>query len=86
MFKKQKTGPNAFNVEYTLNVLRCKQRALSEEELEIIASAKPIEELVPRPTAEEQKEFLEGLHSQAATAPAEVAQAMTTEEVDDIPY
>jgi hypothetical protein len=86
VFKKQKTGPLAYNVSYSLNVLRCKQRALNEEELEIIANAKPIDELVPRLTPEEQKDFLDSLDSSNAPAPAEVTAAIATEEVDDIPY
>ena len=53
-FKKTKTGPAAFNVEYTLNVLRCKVRALSEGERAVIAASKTIDELIPRLTAEDQ--------------------------------
>ena len=36
VFKRVKTGPLAFNVEYTLSVLRCKKRALSKEEKAIV--------------------------------------------------
>ncbi|NBX19812.1 MAG: hypothetical protein EBR08_03700, partial [Bacteroidia bacterium] len=32
VFKRQKTGPLPFNVEYTLQVLRCKPRKLSDNE------------------------------------------------------
>jgi len=53
VFKRVKTGPLAFNVEYTLKALACKPRALSEEELSIIAAEKSIDEKYPRPTPDE---------------------------------
>ena len=60
-FKRVKTGPNVYNVEYTLNPLKCQKsvRALNENELEAINAAKPIDELLPRPTPESQKEYIE---------------------------
>lgn len=58
-FKKEKTGPLPFNVEYTLQVLRLKPRALTAEERELIKDLKPIEEIVPRPTPEQQLAFLQ---------------------------
>lgn len=62
-FQKRKTGPLPINVEYTLQVMKCanSKRPLTAEEREAIASAKPIEELIPRATPEAQKEFLEKL-------------------------
>lgn len=81
MFKKVKTGSLAYNVEYTLQVLKLKPRALTEAELEIVNNAKPIDELVPRPTPEDQKEFLDSLNAKEDKAiPTEVQ-----EEVDDLP-
>lgn len=50
VFKRAKTGPLAFNVEYTLSVLRCKTRALSPEELEVVNAAETIDKVYPRPT------------------------------------
>ena len=64
VFKRQKTGPLAFNVEYTLQVLRCKQRKLSAEERELADKAQNIDEKFPRPTAEEVKALLEKVNSQ----------------------
>jgi hypothetical protein len=61
VFKRSKTGPNVFNVEYTLQATRCKPRPLSEEEREQLNSLKSMEELLPRPTANSQKELLERL-------------------------
>ena len=63
VFKKVKTGAAAFNVEYTLAVLKCKKRALTEEERAVIAAAPEIDSLYPRPTPEEVKALLEKLTS-----------------------
>lgn len=57
--EKKKTGPNPFNVEYKLKERVIQPRALTEEELEVYNSIKDIDELIPRPTAEQQKEFIE---------------------------
>ncbi len=54
-----KTGTAAFNVEYTLKQLKCKNRPLDDEEQETVAAMPPIDELVPRQTADEQKEFID---------------------------
>ena len=61
VFKRVKTGPLAFNVEYTLQVLRCKPRALSEEERELADKAQNIDEKYPRATPDEQKALLDKL-------------------------
>lgn len=53
VFKRTKTGPLAFNVEYTLQVLRCKSRSLTTEEKELADKAQNIDEKFPRPTPEE---------------------------------
>lgn len=53
VFKRTKTGPLAFNVEYTLQVLRCKPRSLTPEERELADKAQNIDEKFPRPTSEE---------------------------------
>lgn len=63
VFKRVKTGPLAFNVEYTLQVLRCKQRALNETEREAADKAQNIDEKYPRATPEEQKALLDKLAS-----------------------
>jgi len=63
VFKKIKTGPAAFNVEYTLSVLRCKTRSLTPDERESIGKSKPIEQLVPRNTSDEIKALLDKITS-----------------------
>jgi len=64
VFKRTKTGPLAFNVEYTLQVLRCKPRALTAEERAAADSAQNIDEKFPRPTADEVKALLEKINTQ----------------------
>lgn len=59
VFKRVKTGPLPFNVEYQLRPLACKKRALTEEERAAVAEAKTIDEDYPRPTADEVKATLE---------------------------
>jgi len=53
-----KTGTEAFNVEYTLKQLKCKNRELTSEEMETISNMPPIDDLVPRQNPDEQKEFI----------------------------
>mgnify|MGYP000724204421 CR=1 FL=1 len=59
VFKRQKTGPLPFNVEYTLSVLRCKKRALTAAELSAIEDSVTIDQKFIRATAEEVKATLE---------------------------
>jgi hypothetical protein len=66
VFKRVKTGPLAFNVDYQLQVLRCKPRPLTEEERAMVASAKVNDEKYPRPTSDEVLALLNKI-----TAPAE---------------
>ena len=71
VFTKKKTGPLPINVEYTVQVLKCKPRPLTEAELETIKDLKSMDEVLPRPTPEDQKKLLEKL------------QSGTTENIDD---
>jgi len=61
VFKRTKTGPLAFNVEYTLQVLRCKKRSLSDNERTLADKAQSIDEKYTRPTAEEVRALIEKL-------------------------
>lgn len=70
VFKRQKTGPLPFNVEYTLAVLKCKKRSLTDDERAAVAAAEDIDTKVPRATSEEVKAALEKI-SAGAEADAE---------------
>ena len=70
-FKRVKTGPMAYNVEYQLQALKCKQRPLDEGEQELIAELKSMDEVLPRPTPDAQKELLDRLREGASNEPDE---------------
>ena len=58
-FKRVKTGPLPYNVEYQLQALKCKTRELNDTELELVSDLKSMDEVMPRPTADAQKELLD---------------------------
>ena len=64
-FKRVKTGPLPYNVEYQLQALKCKPRALGEYELTLIADLKSMDEVMPRPTPDAQKELLDRVRDSA---------------------
>ncbi len=59
VFKRVKTGPLPFNVEYNLNVLRCKKRSLTEAERAAVEAAETIDAKYPRATPAEVLKTLE---------------------------
>lgn len=63
VFDRKKTGPQVFNVEYQLKVLRCKTRALSEEEREVLKDLKSMDDVMARPTPDAQKELLDRINN-----------------------
>ena len=71
IFKRVKTGPLPYNVEYQLQALKCKTRALTDSELELFQGIKSMDDVMPRPTADAQKELLDRIRQ------------ATTSEVDD---
>ena len=58
-FKRVKTGPLPYNVEYQLQVLKCKHRELDETEKELVSDLKSMDDVMPRPTPDAQKELLD---------------------------
>lgn len=58
-FKRVKTGPLPYNVEYQLQPLKCKPSALSEEDAALVAELKSMDDVMPRPTPDAQKELLD---------------------------
>jgi hypothetical protein len=81
VFKRQKTGPLPFNVEYTLQVLRCKPRALSAEERALADAAQNIDEKFPRPTADEVKALLEKINTQGEDEEGDTAEQEAVKEL-----
>ena len=65
-FKRVKTGPLAYNVEYQLQVLKCKQRTLGEDEMALVAELKSMDDVMPRPTPDAQKKLLDEIREETA--------------------
>jgi len=61
-FKKVKTGPHTYNVEYQLQALKCKPRALDDSEQALVANLKSMDDVMPRPTPDAQKELLDRIN------------------------
>lgn len=80
VFKRTKTGPLPFNVEYNLSVLKCKRRPLSAEEIALADAAEDIDSKFPRPTPDEVKAALEKIAAGAA-ADDETVDAETVKEL-----
>ena len=81
VFKRVKTGPLAFNVEYTLQVLRCKARALTDEERAMADAAKSIDEKFPRPTEADVKALLEKSTSNVDDESTDAAESEAVKEL-----
>ena len=81
VFKRQKTGPLPFNVEYTLSVLKCKKRKLSDEERALAEKAEDIDSKFVRPTADEVKASLEKMMSGADEVADESAEGEAVKEL-----
>lgn len=67
-FKRVKTGPLPYNVEYQLQPLKCKPRALTESELEAVSDLKSMDDVMPRPTPDAQKELLDRIRDNTGGA------------------
>ena len=73
-FKRVKTGPLPYNVEYQLQVLKCKQRALGEDEMEAISELKSMDDVMPRPTPDAQKKLLDEIREESANIDEELGE------------
>jgi hypothetical protein len=65
-FKRTKTGPLAYNVEYQLQVLKCKPRPLDETELALVEGLKSMDDVMARPTPDAQKTLLDEIREAGA--------------------
>lgn len=63
VFKKVKTGPLPFNVEYTLDPFKCKKRPLTEDERAAVDAAASIDSKFPRATPVDVLKTLEKMTS-----------------------
>lgn len=57
--KREKTGAANWNVEYSLQILKCSTMPLTKEQKELIKESPTIDEELPRPKPDEQKKFIE---------------------------
>lgn len=64
-FEKKKTGPMAYNVEYTLQTLRCQKnvRPLTDAERLAVAESGTIDDKIARPTADAQEKLLKEIQN-----------------------
>tara|TARA_B100001059_G_scaffold36888_1_gene29855 strand:+ start:5373 stop:5999 length:627 start_codon:yes stop_codon:yes gene_type:complete len=74
-FKKVKTGPLPYNVEYQLQALKCKPSALSEDDKALHADLKSMDDVMPRPTPDAQKELLDRIREASTTEVDETLEA-----------
>ena len=74
-FKKVKTGPLPYNVEYQLQALKCKPRELDDEEKALYAELKSMDDVMPRPTPDAQKELLDRIREATTTEVDETLEA-----------
>tara|TARA_B100001094_G_scaffold44598_1_gene39400 strand:- start:12862 stop:13491 length:630 start_codon:yes stop_codon:yes gene_type:complete len=63
-FKRVKTGPLPYNVEYQLQPLKCKPSALSASDAALAAEVKSMDDVMPRPTPDAQKELLDRIRQE----------------------
>ena len=71
-FKRVKTGPLPYNVEYQLQALKCKPRPLTDEERALVADLKSMDDVMSRPTPDAQKELLDRVRGAANEADDEL--------------
>jgi len=74
-FKRVKTGPLPYNVEYQLQALKCKPRALSADEKAAISELKSMDDVMSRPTPDAQKELLDRTRNHGAETDDEALDA-----------
>jgi hypothetical protein len=83
IFTRKKTGPQAYNVEYTLETFELENSPLTDEDLSAIEEAGKIEDVVKLSTPEEQEQFIKNYI--LGDGNEEVPDNVATELDDDIP-
>ena len=74
-FKKVKTGPLPYNVEYQLQALKCKPSSLSEDDKALLEDLKSMDDVMPRPPPDAQKELLDRIREASTTEVGETLEA-----------
>ena len=74
-FKRVKTGPLPYNVEYQLQPLKCKPSALSDSDAALAADVKSMDDVMPRPTPDAQKELLDRIRQESVSEIDETLEA-----------
>ena len=74
-----KTGPQVFNVEYQLQVLKCKPRPLNESEQALIADLKSMDDVLARPTADAQLELLKRITEEGGSVDESISSEFDVE-------
>ena len=74
-FKKVKTGPLPYNVEYQLQALKCKPSSLSKDDKALLEDLKSMDDVMPRPTPDAQKELLDRIREASTTEVDETLEA-----------
>ena len=74
-FKRVKTGPLPYNVEYQLQPLKCKPSALSDSDAALAADVKSMDDVMPRPTPDAQKELLDRIRQETVSESDETLEA-----------
>lgn len=82
IFTRKKTGPQPFNVEYTLETFELENSALSDEDIVAVEEAGKIEDLVKLPTPGEQDQFI---RNYILESEEDVPEDVSKEFDDDIP-
>ena len=84
IFKRAKTGPLAYNVEYTLSQLKLKKRAMTDAEKALVAEALPIDAKFVRQTPDEVKALLERMTKGDDSEAAEPSAGDDAESVNEL--
>ncbi len=82
IFEKKKNGPLAFNVDYSLNIvkiLKAGKAPLTAEQKEILANAEPLEKLYPMPTLAQQTEAVRKYKDKSDSVDSSVKKEFDTE-------
>ena len=88
VFTKEKTGPHAFNVEYSLEIFEIEPNVpLSDKDKKLIEEATPIEEVTKVSTPEQQEEFIKNYILPEDKPAEEVMDELSTdEEEEELPF